>query len=352
MTSIRKGILYIFLFFGLLGISQFTWAQSTNQKIGSKTTFQVSLVPGLSTSDSYSTSQVSLNIIGGYNGSFHGFELGAAFNANRYNISGLQLGGVVNANQQEAHGLLLAGGLNISQTFSGVSFAGAVNITKNHTDGLMAAGGINIVRETRGLNIASFNVAKNQMGTQIGVFNIGRRLEGTQIGIINIVSENNGGTPIGLLSFVKNGRYNVDLWGSETGFINGGIRFGTETIYNILSIGYNPFYGDNLWQVGLGIGYHYELNENGDGLETDLAIYNVNYGGKWTTKTSNHIQWRLHYTHSFTESIGIFVGPSLNLMITDKKLSVPQVPYTIYDHSSSSDQMRGWIGGTLGIELF
>src|SRR5699024_2289331 len=319
---------------------------------GDETTVQVSFVPGLSTSDSYSSSQVSFNIIGGYNGAFHGFELGSVFNSNRYDVSGLQIAGAVNLNQQQARGLLLAGALNLTKTFSGVSLAGAANITKTHTRGLMAAGGINIVRTTSGVTLAPINVTRNQKGTQIGVINRTKRLEGTQIGIINIVNENNGGTPIGLLSFVKNGRYNIDVWGSETGFINGGMRFGTEEIYNILSIGFNPFYGNNLWQVGLGIGYHYALNERGDGLETDLTTYQLNYDGKWTTEVSKHFQWRMHYVHGFTKDVRLFVGPSLNLLLTDKELSASHVPYTIFDHSSGSNQLRWWIGGTLGIEFF
>lgn len=354
MTSVHKVIFYGFIMFIMLsGISQRVWGQSSDQKSAKETTLQVSFVPGVSTSDSYSKSQISFNILGGYNGGFHGIELGSVFNGNRYDVSGLQMTGAVNFNQQQTSGLLLSGALNILNTFSGgASFAGAANITKDHAHGLMAAGGINIVRDTRGLNIAPVNVARNQMGTQLGVLNTAKWQEGTQIGIINIVGENNGGTPIGLLSIVKDGRYDVDIWSSETGFINGGLRLGTEEIYNILSIGYNPFHGDDLWQVGLGIGYHYSFNQKGTGLETDLMNYHLNYDGKWTTETSNHIQWRMHYVHAYTKGVRLFIGPSVNLLITDKELPASHVPYTIYEHSSGSNQLRWWIGWSLGFELF
>lgn len=349
-TIITHSITLLFITFGLCHSAV---AQSTDQKSGKESTFQVSFVPGLSTSDSYSTSRISFNIIGGYNGAFHGLELGAVFNGNRYDISGLQIAGAVNYNGQQAQGLLLAGALNISDAFTGgVSLAGAANIAGTQTRGLMMAGGLNVVGETKGVTFAPVNVARNQMGTQFGVINIAKWQEGTQLGIINIVGENNGGTPIGLLSFVKNGRYDVDIWGSETGFINGGVRIGTEEVYNVLSIGYNPFHGDDLWQVGLGLGYHYAFNKKGTGLETDIMNYHLNYDGKWTTETSSHIQWRMHYVHSYTPKIRMFIGPSVNLLITDEELSTPQVPYTIYKHSSGSSELRWWIGGTLGFELF
>ncbi|MCW9705502.1 hypothetical protein [Fodinibius salsisoli] len=349
-TFISHSITLLFIIFGFCYSAV---AQSTDQKPDKESTFQVSFVPGLSTSDSYSTSRISFNIIGGYNGAFHGIELGSVFNGNRYDISGLQMSGAVNYNGQQARGLLLSGALNISDTFTGgISLAGAANIVGKHTRGLLMAGGLNVAGEIKGVAFAPINVANNQMGTQFGVINTANRQEGTQIGIINIVGENDGGTPIGLLSFVRNGRFDVDIWGSETGFVNGGMRIGTKEVYNVLSIGYNPFYGDDLWQVGLGLGYHYSFNQKGKGLETDIMNYHLNYDGKWTSETSNHIQWRMHYVHAYTRNVRLFIGPSVNLLITDEELSTQHLPYTIYKHSSGSNELRWWIGGTLGVELF
>lgn len=130
------------------------------------------------------------------------------------------------------------------------------------------------------------------------------------------------------------------------------MRLGTEEIYNIVSIGYNPFHGDDLWQVGLGIGYHYSFNQHGEGLETDLINYHLNHGAKWTTKVSNHIQWRMHRIRTFTKGVRIFFGPSVNLLISDQDLPASHVPYTVYTHSSGSNQLRWWIGWSLGFELF
>lgn len=402
MRSVRPIITYrIALLFITFGICYSATAQSTDQKTGKESTFQISFVPGLSTSGSHSTSQVSFNIIGGYNGAFQGFEAGSVFNGNRYDVSGWQLSGLVNMNKQRANGALFAGGLNLTGHFdggvnasgllninrneakgvflagssnytrqfskglmaggalnisrretNGVLLAGGMNIAGTQQTGLMMAGGVNLAKEAHGITISPVDIVGNHTGVQIGVINISSRHSGNQIGVINVVGEESEGTSVGLLSFVEGGRLNADIWGSETGFINGGIRLGTDEIYNILSIGYNPFYGDNLWQVGLGIGYHYSFSKKGDGIETDLVNYHLNYGGKWTTETSNHIQWRMHRVRAFTEDVRIFFGPSVNLLITDKGLSASQIPYTIHDHSSGRNQLRWWVGWSLGIELF
>ena len=368
----------------LIGLSHPLRAQTSEQSSGRGAAFQVSFVPGVSNTDSYSTSQFSLNILGGYNGAFNGIELGTVFNGNRYDVSGLQLSGAVNWNEQQSSGAIFSGAVNVTETFGGgvlssgginisrqetrgVLLAGSLNITGDFSKGLMAAGGMNladnasgflmtggvniVTGKAGGISIAPFNIAGEHAGLQLGVLNIAGGQEGTQIGVINVAGKGEG-TPIGLLSFVENGRFNVDLWGSETGFVNGGVRIGTETIYNVISIGYNPVHGDDLWQVGIGIGYHKELGNKGDGFETDLMSYQVNHDGGWTTENSNHFQWRFHYTKSFSEGAGIFTGPSLNMYLADENLSDSHIPYTFKEHSSGSDRLYWWAGWTFGIELF
>ncbi|HLR32694.1 MAG TPA: hypothetical protein VK074_09395, partial [Fodinibius sp.] len=290
------------------------------------------------------------NLTGYYDG---GVNASGLVNVNRNAAKGILLAGSVNYTRRFTGGLMASGALNISRReTNGALLSGGLNIVGTQQSGLMMAGGLNLANEARGVTISPIDIAGDHSGVQIGVLNISGRHSGTQIGVINVVGENDGSKPIGLLSFVKDGRFDVDLWGSETGFVNGGIRLGTEEIYNVVSIGYNPFHGNDMWQVGLGIGYHYSFNDSGKGLETDLMNYHVNYDGKWTDEISNHIQWRMHHVYPFAEDVRIFYGPSLNLLITDEELSAPQVPYTIYDHSAGSSQMRWWVGWSLGIELF
>lgn len=70
------------LFIFLISLSKLVWAQSDHNS-NNKSTIQISFVPGLSTSDSHLSLQISMNIIDGYNGRFHGVELGSVFNGNR-----------------------------------------------------------------------------------------------------------------------------------------------------------------------------------------------------------------------------------------------------------------------------
>lgn len=384
-----------------LALFQAVFGQSSSATSEPDHTLQISFVPGVSTSDSRSTSRISFNIIGGYNGGFHGFELGWLLNANRYNVSGVQLVGLANVNRQQARGVIAGGGINYSNLFAGgvnisgalnlnrteakgiflaggvnytgqlskglmtggavnissrethgILVAGGVNIAGNQLGGVMLAGGLNISDETHGVTVSPINIAKNHSGVQFGILNITGRQNGAQIGIINIVGKESEGTSIGLLSFVKGGRLNANFWSSETGFINGGIRIGTRQIYNVLSIGYNPFHEDNLWKLGIGLGYHNTLDDKGNGIETDLIHYNVNYDEFWSKKTSSLIRWRIHYTRSFAGNFGIFTGPSVNVLIVNENLSSSFVPYTIVDEPSRGNRIQGWVGWTLGVELF
>lgn len=404
MNTIRTSLETLLKSLSLLAIlfcfSQYVAAQSSSTSPEIDHNFQVSFVPGVSSSDSYSTSRFSFNILGGYNGAFHGFEFGSIFNGNRYDISGIQISGIANVNRQQARGVLFSGIINYTETFSGgLNLSGTLNMNReearglllsgvmNYTDrftkgfmgggsinisrgetngvllsgglnyagtqnsGLMVTGGVNIANEARGVSISTLNIAEKHSGVQLGVMNISGKQTGTQIGIINVVGEESEGTSLGLLSFVEGGRFNVDVWSNETGFVNGGVRIGTEKIYNVVNVGYNPFHGVDLWQVGIGIGYYQELDDNGNGIETDLMHQHINHNGKWTSETSSHVQWRFHYTRKFTKSTGIFSGPSLNVLIADENLSDSFIPYTIHERTGGNT-LRWWGGWTLGIELF
>ncbi|MCC5906826.1 MAG: hypothetical protein JJU13_11490 [Balneolaceae bacterium] len=351
------------------GVYQNAAGQTSTPISGINHTFQVSLLPGISSSDSYSTSKISFNIIGGNNGAFHGIEIGTMFNSNRYDISGLQLSGLANINKQQASGVLLGGALNYTHQFSsgfmiggvsnislnetsGVLFAGGLNFTNNQLSGLMLSGVTNISKEAHGVTISPVNISQNHTGMQFGVLNVTENQEGTQIGLINFVGNETESTIIGMMSFVKGGRNNMDLWVTETGFINGGVRIGTERIYNVISIGYNTFHGNHLWQTGIGIGYHHQLKESGTGIESDLIYYNVNHDGKWTTKMSNNIQWRIHYTRSINGNLSLFTGPNFNISVSDENLSASHIPYTVHDRSLGSNRLRLWIGWSLGFQLY
>lgn len=398
-TSLRYLILTLVLFLSA-GALQRASAQTTTEPTEADHLFQVSVLPGLSTSaDTRSTSNISLNILAGSNGAFYGFELGSLLNVNRYDVQGGQFSGLVNVNQQRAQGFVVGGLFNYTGSFQGVNASGMVtynhersqgvllsgaltytqdftngvmasgsfniipgsanglllsgglNIVGEQQSGLMMAGGLNLARESHGVHISPLNMAESNAGVQFGVLNISKRQTGTQIGLLNVVAEESEGTSVGLLSFVAGGRSNIDIWGSETGFLNMGLRIGTEQIYNVIGVGYNLFHGPNLWQVGLGIGYYQPIGERGAGFETDLLFFHLNHDDWWTSDISNHAQWRLHLTTSLSDWLGLFVGPSLNLMIIDQDLSIDHVPYAVAERIEDDIRLQWWVGGTLGFQF-
>lgn len=343
-------------------------AQSRDDTPTKETPFQFSFVPGVSSTDTRSVSSFSFNLIGGYNGAFRGFELGTGFNGNRYDVSGLQISGAVNVNERAAEGMIVGGAVNYSRSFSGFMLSGAVNAVQNESEGFLLAGASNVTGkqgpgvamagalnlttgEARGVGIAPINISTHQTGgLQFGVINISGRQEGTQFGLINFAREGVGES-VGLLSIVGDGRFNLDLWGNETGFFNAGIRIGTQSVYNVVSVGYNAIHGENLWQVGLGLGTFYSLNDR-IGLETDLMGYHLNHDEFWTSKTSWHAQWRFHYSHAVAQNIRFFTGPSLNLLIQDEELSDELMPYSIFERAAKGTRFKGWVGWSLGMDLF
>src|SRR5690625_628940 len=182
MKSIRKVTsLSLICLVAIFGIVHSVAAQSNEEPSGKESIFQVSFVPGVSTSDSYSTSQVSINILGGYNGTFHGFEIGSIFNGNRYDVSGLQMSGLVNMNKQRAAGVLLAGALNLTGYYDGgVNASGLVNVNRNTAKGVFLAGSVNYTRRFSGGLMASGALNISRRETNGALLSGGLNIVGTQ----------------------------------------------------------------------------------------------------------------------------------------------------------------------------
>jgi hypothetical protein len=276
-------------------------AQLSTAPDESATMLRISIVPGLSTGDSHSISNISFSLLGGRHGAFRWLEMASVFNINRYDVRGVQLAGILNLDHRVARGFIAA----------------------------------------------PVNVTGSQAGLQLGVLNVTGERKGTQIGLINVVREAQAGASIGLLSFVRGGRVDASLWTNETRFINAGVRVGTERVYNTLSLGSNRSHDEHLWQVGLGLGYHHRLG-SGSALETDIMHAHVNHGG-WTAKNNDHTQARVVYVHRVGHRKHLFTGPSLNLLVADSTLPAPFVRRTFSERTSGANILRWWTGWTFGI---
>ena len=118
-------------------------AQTTNPAPQSiKAPVRISFFPPLSTqgkNDRYTTSHLSLNILGGVTGSVHGVELGNLFNIDKMNMQGLQAAGCFNITNGAVNGLQMAGNFNSTNgNLTGIQLAGDINYVKMNVRGLQA----------------------------------------------------------------------------------------------------------------------------------------------------------------------------------------------------------------------
>src|SRR5438270_1994685 len=90
-------------------LSGSAFAQSnTKQSKNIKVPVRVAILPGFSTqgkNDIHTTSNFSLNILGGVTGSINGLEVGSLFNINKKNMHGVQSAGLFNMTGGSANGL-------------------------------------------------------------------------------------------------------------------------------------------------------------------------------------------------------------------------------------------------------
>jgi hypothetical protein len=321
----------------------------------------------------------SFNIISGYNGALeNGYEFGGVFNINRYYSDGFQLAGVGNYTQGPSSGVMMAGAVNIAgETMTGIQMSGAINYSRlqmegiqmagalnlsgraegmqlagganislgrmegfmvggglnlatssaegfmvagganiavDQMEGFLVAGGLNYARQLNGFVVAPLNISGSMSGFQAGVVNVTGKAEGLQLGVLNYANEMEG-APIGFLSIVKNGRYNLDVWASDGGFVNAGIKLGTQDIYNQLSMGYNPTLDRDTWQVGWSIG-SFRPKKHVD-LYSDFSVFSI-YTDSWKEETNLLFKYRFMLGKELTKGVSIYGGPTLNALFADE----------------------------------
>lgn len=196
-------------------------------------------------------------------------------------------------------------------------------------------------------------------GIQIaGLANIANRAEGVQIGLINYARHFEG-MPIGLISYYENGRKNIDIWITETGFSHVGLKLGTRQVYNMVSFGYNPFISSrDVWSVGWSIGSYKTLDDawNNPKLTSyfshaDFSIQKIQ-DNRWSHTLNNLYSYRYMLGKDFTNGFSVYAGPTLNLLVTRQEGYEVYVPYTIFEGTRKGRDYSFWIGFTAGLQLF
>ena len=278
-----------------------------------------------------------------------GLQLAGAVNWSDGNAQGIQISGAANIARNDMQGLYLTGGVNIaSGNMQGILSSGVVNFAGRDMQGLMLTGGLNYSEMFQGIAFGTVNVAKEFQGIQLGTVNVAEFGQGIQAGIINY-GKRLEGLPVGLISYYEEGRSDLDLWTSDGGFVNYGVKLGTDDVYNMISIGYNAALSREVWQLGWSIGSlkefktHFRYN--------DFSVFKINEG-EWTSDLNMLFKYRLLFGKDFGKGIQLYGGPTFNMLISRIDASSDYTWYTLFDFGAKGRDYRFWIGYAFGVELF
>ncbi len=113
---------------------------------------------------------------------------------------------------------------------------------------------------------------------------------------------------------------------------------------------------DYSWGVGYGIGTHLTKTDQFT-TQLELMSYHINEGKAWTNVYNDLQQAKVIFTKKLSDHLGIFAGPSINLLITNNRDNHGQLfesnfaPYTMASHFGKNTTLRGWFGITAGIHI-
>ncbi len=248
----------------------------------------VSFVPGISTNWSEAgnvVTRLSFNVVGGYIGAVEGFELGTAFNIDRFDSRGGQVAGGLNVVGGRMRGGQVAPVNVTGQELRGAQ-VGCVNIAGNVGAGCQV-GVVNITTDVNGAQVSCANISRNVWGVQVGNTNIASMLRGVQVGNANIAGDFRGlllgnaniteagsgfllgnvnvcseldGEALGNVSIIGDGYQAFSLWADETGIPQLGAKLGSKHIYNVFGVGLAPLADPGpRWLLAYGLGGHFPV---------------------------------------------------------------------------------------------
>lgn len=368
------------------------------------------------------SNNLSLNLLWGVNGGVNGMEVGGGINMVRndmngfqvaglgnkvnHNMTGTQFGGIFNYAGGTTRGFQVAGVVNYANNAEAAQAAGFANMVRGNVTGMQTAGLFNVVggnaralqasglfnktggdskfqaaggfNRSRGsskwqasglfnlsrgntkFQISSlFNRADNVQVGQFGTLNRAKgNMQGLQIGLINI-SDTVSGVPIALINIVKRGYNKFEIYGSEILHGNFQLKLGANRFYNIFHVGARvpPGDGSYIWGIGYGIGKVSKLSKRST-LNWELMAMHINENEPWTNTLNSIGQFRWLWNHQLGSSIGFFIGPTANVMISQLRnpetgiIKSPVVPYTLIDEDlTANTNLKAWVGVNAGFRF-
>lgn len=302
-------------------------------------------------------------------GKMYGSQLAGFANYTTESVDGLQAAGFLNFARKDVKAVQVAGFMNYAKNVDGLQIAGFANTANGDvsaaqiagfsnnaigTAKFQAAGFYNLVGGNSYAQISGFaNLTHGESkGIQVaGFLNYSGLLKGVQIGVFNFNYEADGGIPIGLLSFVGNGKHQIEISSDELFPYNAAFRTGVPAFYNILKIGQNDEYFQFVYGVGTRVFHHNPTSVN---LEISFAnlISNASPSG------SSGFILRLEPMISFKvwQTIKIALSPTMNLaLIPTSADDVAQSVYksNFYEQNTQNGlySAQAWIGGKVAVQF-
>lgn len=294
-------------------------------------------------------------------GSMYGWQVAGINNFTTESVDGVQMAGISNIAVKDVDILQLGGIFNLGREVNGFQVAGLVNAARGNVGGFQIAGLANYSRTVQMGQIAGLgNIAsKNVNGFQLSAFfNYARYVKGGQISLFNI-ADSVGGTPVGLISFVRKGYHKIELSGEEVLYVNLTYKMGVRKFYNIFTAGIQPGSGNQpVWGVGYGFGSQIgqkkvilNLDFKGTQIFEDVEKQNFNASFRFTPSLGYQI------TPKFT----FFLGPAINLHVSDLRdqetgeflTRIAPEKWLIWEDVPGQNTLfQLWIGGTVGFRFF
>ncbi|UII32739.1 hypothetical protein LVD17_02680 [Fulvivirga ulvae] len=291
-------------------------------------------------------------------GEMKGVQISGINNLTIRNVNGLQLGGLTNITLRDVQSVQVAGIFNKGRNVKGVQFSGLVNMADEAAKGVQVAGLVNLAGDVKGLQFGGLGNVSNATvsGVQIaGIFNYAKNAHSSQIALFNL-ADSASGTPIGLLSYVKNGYRALKLSSNELFPLELSFKTGVRHFYNSFSFGYGNWEGKSWWGFGYGFGTERAL--------TDVSSLNLQYTAFWVNEEEKlqeevsllnriNLSWVYH-----KGNIAFTIGPAINIWLSEWRHPVSGeyltnlAPYTIAEKKYGTTQLQMWIGGEAGIQLF
>ncbi len=267
-------------------------------------------------------------------------------------LTGFQGSGIAGVALGDVKGFQGAGIATVSRSATGFQSAGISSVALGDVKGFQGAGIASVAKgDVRGLQAAGIaNVSTGEVtGAQIGLINYGTRVRGAQIGLINIAAKEMKGATVGMINYAGDGVFAPTFWMSDGSLLNLGMKMGSRHVYGLFGCGAHPIQERRLsWIVG--IGGHLELG-SGFWMELDLLHNALRREDRpWNDYEIDSLeQARLNAGYRFGDQFSVYLGPSLNLLISEARDEAGVIP-DVFSRDHDDTRVALSFGMTAGIQ--